>query len=91
MMRNSSDNEGVASDLFVTTRPAAGPGAPRRARSPRWLAWLIVAAAGILAWILFMLAAVLQHEYLVLLFPAGWCVHVAVRQFRQITRGRANA
>ena len=90
MMRNSSDNSRVASDLFVTTGsggPATRP-APRRAR---WLQWLIVAAAGILAWILFMLAAVLQHEYLVLLFPAGWCVHVAVRQFRQITRGRLGA
>lgn len=60
-------------------------------RLGRWLQWLIVTMAGLLAWILFMLGAVLQQQYLVLLFPAGWCVYVAMRQFRQITRERVGA
>jgi hypothetical protein len=47
--------------------------------------WIVVAAAGLLAWMLFVLGAVLQREYLVLLFPAGWCVYVAMRNYRQIT------
>ncbi len=69
-------------------KPVAAVVPPNRARSPRLrrtAQWIVVAAAGLLAWMLFMLGAVLQREYFVLLFPAGWCVYVAMRQFRQIT------
>jgi hypothetical protein len=65
-------------------RPAPGP-----RRTARTLQWLIVVAASALAWALFMIGAVVQREFLVLLFPAGWCAYVAIRQFRLITRGGA--
>jgi len=85
-----SDNDRVVSDLWAPNQ-AAGPAPRQRRRLSRWLQWLIVSVAGLLAWILFMLGAVLQHEFLVLFFPAGWCVYVAMRQFRQITRERGGA
>ena len=55
---------------------------PATARKRRWAPWLIVTAAGFLAWILAMVGVTLGGNYIVLLFPAAWCLYVAVRQAR---------
>lgn len=49
--------------------------------------WGIVFAAGLLAWSLMMLGAIWRGPFLVLFFPAGWCLYVALRQFRQLRDG----
>lgn len=64
---------------------ASTPSAVRRPR--RIGGWLIVAAGGILAWTLMMLAAVWQGGFLTLFFPAMWCGAVALRQFRMLQTG----
>ena len=48
----------------------------------RWFGWGLVFLAGLVAWGLLVLGAVLQKEYFVLFFPAAWALHVAIRQFR---------
>lgn len=65
-----------------TTRPTSNvPTAARLAQ------WGIVFAAGLLAWSLMMLGAIWRGPFLVLFFPAGWCLYVALRQFRQLRDG----
>ena len=41
-----------------------------------------MALAGVLAWTLMMLGAVWQGPFIGLFFPAGWCLYVAIRQFK---------
>jgi len=66
------------------TEGARWSGVPDARTLRRWGAWAIVAVAGLVAWVLMMLAAVWQGGYVVLFFPAGWCAYVAFRQYRLI-------
>jgi len=55
-------------------------------RAARWAQWGIVGLAGTCAWSLMMFAAVWRGGYIALLFPAGWCLYVALRQYRALRR-----
>lgn len=52
----------------------------------RWAQWALLTLAGLVAWGLFMMGAVLQRQFVVLFFPAGWCLYVAVRQYRLLVQ-----
>ncbi|MGI9012661.1 MAG: hypothetical protein ACR2GY_00260 [Phycisphaerales bacterium] len=57
----------------------------RSAERPRVLMqWLFIFAAGCIGWGLFVLGAVLQHEFFALLFPAICCILLAVQGYSRL-------